>query len=253
MNDWLDPVRAALTEAPAPVRLFVRDDDAGRAELQLERLLDVFEAHEAPLDLAIIPAILRPEAAEALLRRRARWPSLNFHQHGYAHVNHETEGRKCEFGAARGVLRQQADIRMGRDRLAALLGPTDPIFTPPWNRCTQDTVSALEREGFQVLSREAKASPLAMHVLYDLPVCVDWRRGRGGIRQSPTGAAAALATRLRGANGGVLGLMLHHEVLETEDFSLLGELLALLKASPIVRLGAMMSILEKNNAALINA
>lgn len=253
MSTWLDPVRGALAETSAPVRIFVRDDDAGRAEAQLERLLDVVEAHGAPLDLAVIPAALRPQAALALLRRRERWAGLNFHQHGYAHVNHEAEGRKCEFGAARSLLRQQADIRMGKDRLLALLGATDPIFTPPWNRCTQDTVSALEREGFRVLSREAKAPSLSMGALYHLPVCVDWRRARGGIRQTPGDMATEMAARIRTGSDVTMGLMLHHEVLDETDFSALAALLALLCTAPNVCMGAMMTMVEKQNASLIGA
>lgn len=253
MSAWLDPLRGAIAEAAAPVRFFVRDDDAGRAQAQLERLLDVFEAHQAPLDLAVIPAALRQRAADALLRRRERWRTLNFHQHGYAHVNHEREGRKCEFGVARGMLRQQADIRMGKDRLKALLGATDAIFTPPWNRCTQLTVFALEGEGFCVLSREAKASPLSLGSLYHLPVCVDWRRTRGGIRQTPGDAAAAIAARIRAAGDAAIGLMLHHEVLDEDDFGALDALLALLCTTPNVRMGAMMTMVEIQNASLIGA
>jgi predicted deacetylase len=251
MSAWLAPVRAALADAPAPVRIFVRDDDAGRAEAQLERLLDIFEVHDAPLDLAVIPATLRPRAAEALRRRRARWPGLSFHQHGYAHVNHEPEGRKCEFGPARALLRQHADIRMGKDRLLALLGPTDPIFTPPWNRCTQDTISALEREGFQVLSTEAKAAALCLRKLYHLPVCVDWRRTRAGVRQTPEETAAAIADQMGASGAAAMGLMLHHEVLQDDDFSALGALLALLRTSPNVRLGAMMAMVEKQDVSLV--
>ncbi len=207
MSDWLAPLRAALGERRAPVDVFVRDDDAGRADVQLFRLLDVFESHAAPLDLAVIPAALQPQTADDLRRRRARWAGLSFHQHGYAHVNHEHEGRKCEFGPARGLARQQADIRMGKDRLAALLGAVDPIFTPPWNRCTQETVSALEREGFRALSREAKAAPLSLHTLYHLPVSIDWRRWRGDLRETSRDAAAAMAEQI--ASGArKVGLML---------------------------------------------
>ena len=39
-----------------------------------------------------------------------------------AHVNHEREGRKCEFGPARGAAAQRRDIAAGRERLADLLG-----------------------------------------------------------------------------------------------------------------------------------
>lgn len=252
MSDWLAPLRAALAERRAPVEFFVRDDDAGRADIQLFRLLDVFENRAAALDLAVIPAALQPQSAAALRQRRTRWPGLNFHQHGYAHVNHEREGRKCEFGPARGLARQQADIRMGKDRLAALLGEVDPIFTPPWNRCTQETVSALAREGFRVLSREAKAAPLSLHDLYHLPVSVDWRRRRGDVRESPSDAAAAMAEQVRGGAARV-GLMLHHQNLDSEDLDALDALLNLVQAAPNADLGSMMEFVEDQNVSLIGA
>lgn len=252
MNDWLAPLRVALAERRTPLEFFVRDDDAGRADAQLFRLLDVFEGHAAPLDLAVIPAALRPQTAEALRLRRACWTTLNFHQHGYAHVNHEREGRKCEFGPTRGLARQQADIRMGKDRLAALLGDVDPIFTPPWNRCTQETVSALKREGFHALSREAKAAPLAVQGLYSLPVSVDWRRQRGGARETPRDAAAALAEQVA-AGAARVGLMLHHQVLDGEDFDALDAVLTVLGSANNVRLSSMMEFVEEQNVSLIGA
>ncbi len=252
MSDWLVPLRAALADARARVDIFVRDDDAGRADAQLLGLLDLFESHAAPLDLAVIPAALQPQTGDALRDRRARWAGLRFHQHGYAHVNHEREGRKCEFGPSRGLARQRADIRMGKDRLAALLGDVDPIFTPPWNRCTQETVSALEREGFRALSREVNAAPLSLHSLYNLPVCVDWRRRRGEVRETPRDAAAAMAEQIAGGARRV-GLMLHHQILDDADFDALDALLNLLRAAPSTRLGSMMEFVEEQNVSLIGA
>ena len=74
---------------------------------------------------------------------------VGLHQHGLAHVNHEREGRKCEFGPSRDAAAQRRDIADGRERLAALLGDrVDPIFTPPWNRCTADTGAVLAELGF---------------------------------------------------------------------------------------------------------
>ena len=155
-------------------------------------------------------------------------------------------------GVDAGLARQQADIRMGKDRLAALLGEVDPIFTPPWNRCTQETVSALAREGFRVLSREAKAAPLSLHGLYHLPVSVDWRRRRGDVRESPSDTAAAMAEQVRGGAARV-GLMLHHQNLDSEDLDALDALLNLVQAAPNARLGSMMEFVEDHNVSLIGA
>ena len=44
------------------------------------------------------------------------------HQHGYAHVNHEPEGRKCQFGASRSAAEQSDDIAAGRELLGSQAG-----------------------------------------------------------------------------------------------------------------------------------
>src|SRR3954447_1568726 len=123
-TSWLRPVERAL-EAAAFARFFFRDDDAGWGDERLIALLDVFEARATWVDLAVIPAALGTGLACELLARER----VGLHQHGFAHANHEREGRrKCEFGAARPAARQLADIGAGRSRLQALLGDRlDPV------------------------------------------------------------------------------------------------------------------------------
>ena len=178
MTSWLGPVAAALDAHPG-ARVFFRDDDAGWDDARLFDLLDLFDSRGVPLDLAVIPEELDAGLARALSRGASA-----LHQHGFAHVNHEREGRKCEFGPARDVVDQVRDIVAGQQRMRVLLGDrVDPIFTPPWNRCTPDTGRALAPLGFEVLSRESRAEPLGEPGLLELPVSVDFVRldaGRGG-------------------------------------------------------------------------
>jgi hypothetical protein len=197
-----------------PVDVFFRDDDAGWADERLLELIDRFSDHALPLDLAVIPAELSSRLAVELLARHA-----GLHQHGYAHTNHEPDGRQCEFGASRDRDAQRADIAAGRDRLRALLGDRlDPFFTPPWNRCTRDTGECLVELGFTLLSREHRAEPLGL--LPELPVHLDV------ARLSPE----ELDTRFAGhmADGGPIGVMFHHAVMEPEDMARLDHLLGLL-------------------------
>ena len=247
MSAWLDPMRAALATGETPIAFFMRDDDAGWANSKLYALLDVVEEAGMPIDVAAIPAHLSLDCAVELDRRRKRAPGLRIHQHGFAHVNHEAEGRKCEFGASRDTLRQQADIRQGKDRLLAYLGPVDPVFTPPWNRCTQATVAALQREGFRVLSRESHATQLDLGDLADVPVSIDWRRKRDGVRTTPNDTAIAIADQLRDGATQV-GLMLHHETLEADDLKSLADLMALMNAHPRVRAANIVELGENNHA-----
>ena len=158
---WLSPLESVLDAARAPVDFFFRDDDVGRADEQLFRLLDVFGACAVPVDLAVIPEAVTPDLARHLLARHESSGALAVHQHGLAHINHEPAGRACEFGASRTRTQQRGDIATGQRRLADLFGPlSTPIFSPPWNRCTDDTVDCLVALGFRALSRDATAEAI---------------------------------------------------------------------------------------------
>jgi hypothetical protein len=211
----------SLDGALGPIDIFFRDDDAGWADERLLELVDRFAEHALPLDLAVIPAELSEELAGALLERHA-----GLHQHGYAHVNHEREGRKCEFGPSRDRAAQCADIAAGRERLSELLGERLlPFFTPPWNRCTLDTGECLAELGFTLLSREHRAEPLGL--LPELPVHLDVARL----------TAEELDTRFARhvSEGGPVGVMFHHAVMEAEDMARADHLLGLLAGHANVR------------------
>ena len=218
MTHWLRPVADALDAVPAPAVICFRDDDAGRDDARLLRLLDRFAAAALPLDLAVIPTRLHPRLAAELLGRSEA--SLRLHQHGFAHTDHEPAGRKCEFGPARSRAAQRRDIAAGRERLAALLGDAvDPVFTPPWNRCTAETGSCLAELGFEVLSRESRAAPLRIAGLREVPVHVDW------VRLTARAAAERLAAAIR--SGGHAGVMFHHAEMDAASRDAASELLAL--------------------------
>ena len=133
-----------------------------------------------------------PLELDAGLASELRARPVGLHQHGLAHVNHEREGRKHEFGPSRDAAAQRRDIEAGRERLADLLGDrVDPIFTPPWNRCTPETGRVLAELGFAVLSREARAEPLRVPGLAELPVTVDWVAARAATSASRIAASIA--------------------------------------------------------------
>lgn len=230
---WLAPVAEALDAAPAPVSFFFRDDDAGWEDEPLLRLVDAFAARGLWLDLAVIPEALEAGLARELLSREG----LGMHQHGWAHTNHERTGRKCEFGPSRPAARQCADIERGRARLERLLGArVDPIFTPPWNRCTEATGRCLAALGFRALSREARAEPLGVPGLPELPVAVDW------VRLDPGEAARRIAVRV--ASGRPVGVMFHHAVMDDASIRDAGALLELVAGHERARPRAMMALLE---------
>lgn len=225
--NWLNGLREILDASPFAIPFFFRDDDGGWEDARLFELLDVFRHYHVPIDLAVIPRVVSRETASRL--RKIVETDANqvaIHQHGYAHINHEQNGRKCEFGETRSRDQQLTDIRGGRDLLQDLFGPViDPIFTPPWNRCTATTMEGLREAGVTVLSRDVTAAALPLHGLVELPVSIDWFARRKGVRltRAELGEALAAATLQ-----GPVGVMLHHAIMDEEERDRLGELLELL-------------------------
>jgi peptidoglycan/xylan/chitin deacetylase (PgdA/CDA1 family) len=242
VSAWLDPLRRTLDAAQAPVMAFIRDDDAGWDDPGLFALLDLCDRYDAPIDLAVIPTELRPELADALMIRRADpFSRIGLHQHGYCHANHQTEGRKCEFGTARSRSAQYDDIAEGRYLLHEQLGDAlDPFFTPPWNRCTDDTASVLVELGFAVLSRDATAAPFEIPELSEVVVQVDWFAHRNGERLTRNGLGSLIAERAAGT--APLGVMLHHAVMDEHERAGVAELLAVLTTHPNVAMRSMAQV-----------
>jgi predicted deacetylase len=233
---WLDPLQAALDEAPGPVDLFLRDDDAGWEDERLFAMLAVVDRHALAIDLAVIPQALTPSLAESLIARRARSGArLGLHQHGLAHRNHEPGGRKCEFGPARGRDAQRRDLTEGQELLMNLLpGLVGPVFTPPWNRCTRITAELLAELGFRVLSRHVSEPALNVPGLAEVPVSVDWSYAkRDGRRLTFEELSELAAERVR--LGGAVGVNLHHAVMDEQELGLLDELCRLLATHAAAR------------------
>jgi len=75
-----------------------RDDDATTPSPNLHRMLDIAEQHGAPLALAVIPSLAKPELAELLNTHM----NVDVLQHGFAHTNHAPpDEKKSEFGQHR--------------------------------------------------------------------------------------------------------------------------------------------------------
>lgn len=246
MNTWRESLSAQLDALAAPLPVFFRDDDAGPVDERLYRLLDLFAVYAMPLDLAVIPDALEQATARTLLARHAECPQrLGLHQHGLRHTNHEPQGRKCEFGEARSAEQQQRDVAVGRARLHDALGDAlDPIFTPPWNRCTQATVPALHRSGYRALSRNVGAAPLCANGLREIDVTLDWCRAK-----RPQPADLGTAIDACAARAQPLGVMLHHAVMHEEHFDALEQVLEVLARHARVRCVVMRELLDASPPA----
>ena len=228
MTNWLDPLRKALDESDTRVDFFFRDDDVGWANDEFRALLACFRRHSVPLDIAAIPNALTAEFAGELRAAHDEAPALlGIHQHGFSHTNHEVLGRKCEFGVSRTQAEQYWDIQLGKMKLDAMFGfAFDPIFTPPWNRCTETTGECLRELGFSVLSRDATARLLALPGLKELPISIDWFARKKRERLSFQSLGKLVAGKVKQKQP--VGIMLHHELMSADERDLLDDLLVLL-------------------------
>ena len=248
MSNWLAPVCDALDARATPIATFVRDDDGGWADDRLCAMLDVFERHAVPIDVAVIPESLGRTLADQLLRRHARG-GLHLHQHGRSHTNHEpADRRKCEFGPARNIDALRADVVAGRRRLHELLGDAaEPVFTPPWNRCVDALGDALAAAGHRVLSRDRSAGNIGNPTVVEVPITVDWFGSTRGERWSRAELGQRIATELSG--DGPIGIMLHHGVTGDDELDEIERLVALLASHHSVSPTSILAIAADRVAA----
>lgn len=245
-GEWLDPVAEALDARSEPVRIFVRDDDGGWDDARLMALLEVCAARDVAVDVAMIPTETGPPLARALTVRAAGM-RLGLHQHGYAHSNHESAGRKCEFGRSRTMAQIDADVAAGRELLLERFGESlDPVFTPPWNRCVPELAVALCRRGIRVLSRDLSAGTLGHAGLHEVPVRIDWFGGLRGRRWSRLERGRAIADAIA-SDDPVVGLMLHHSVTGPGELADVDALFALLGNHAGARMVSIMEVLRERD------
>jgi hypothetical protein len=239
---WLGKICDVLDDVQRPTQFFFRDDDAGWRDDRLFSLLDIFERHRVPIDLAAIPLAVSASGAKEIRSRMSAEPKLvRVHQHGYAHANHESSGKKCEFGLSRSRAEQKADIAAGQKQMLELFGSSvEKIFTPPWNRCTAYTAECLVEQGFEVLSRESEATLFGKAGLAEVPIDVDWFPVKRRERFTRDAWAGWVGAKIRAESR--VGVMFHHAVMEAEDLMEAGPLLAMLASHPAVRFATIGSV-----------
>lgn len=246
-GQWQTALRQFLDEKQTEGRelhLFLRDDDVDEDEESLKHLLDLALARGVPMNLEIIPGRLTP-ACTATLKNvlRADRALLSLDQHGWIHSNHEPEGRKCEFGPSRSFTQQLNDIAQGKAILESTFEELFfPAFTPPWNRCTTDTYRALDELGFQVLSKDRGKDGITGYRFSEISTTLDLYTWKGGARmKAPHEIVQVLISQMDMLP--MVGLLLHHKVMEREAFVFLDQLMAELTRSAAVRLHTFQTLL----------
>ena len=223
--------RLSLTRSVIP--LFLRDDDIDEDEESLRHLLDITLSRTVPMNLQIIPKTLTEGGIRVLKDFNRVNPDLvSLNQHGWSHRNHEREGRKCEFGPSRNFQEQLEDISRGKTILETIFPMRFfPVFTPPWNRCTSDTFQALDALGFHILSKDRGRQPITDFAFTEISTSLDLFTWKGGAEmKNPEDIVRLLLDQFEELP--VIGILLHHKVMNTESFGFLDQLLCELNRWP---------------------
>jgi predicted deacetylase len=242
----MELLKSALASQTSPIRIFFRDDDVDEDEAPLRRLLRLFLERNTPVNLGVIPGRLTAECVELLAEAGAAAPALiELNQHGWRHQNHEREGRKCEFGASRNYAEQLADIEQGQARMTEAFGRNwFPVFIPPWNRCTEETLRAIDHLGFRALSAKQGSSVVTGYRFEEISITLDIYRWKGGARmKSPEEVTRELIAQLSRQQR--IGVVLHHKVMDNQAFSFLCSLLDTLAAHPAVSFHTFQSLASR--------
>ena len=187
-----------------------RDDDAGGATPELERLLALQERTGIPLALAVVPA----RAAPAMLAALAAGVSVL--QHGTDHANRAGAGeKKTEFPAAEAPADALARLASAKERLQEQVGARFcPVLAPPWNRLPEPLVPLL-KTAYIGLSRYGprKASGALRQINTHVDI-IAWQTGRGfvGEESALRMTVSHLALRRSGKADArePTGLLTHH-------------------------------------------
>ena len=201
-----------------PGYLFFRADDVAAPGTNMVRLMDLFTRYRVPLCLAVVPAWLTRTRWLQLESIGRKEPSLwCWHQHGWRHVNHEPEGKKEEFGPSRSSFTIQEELIRGKRRLQTLMGDSfSPFFTPPWNRCSRNTLDLLKDLNYKAVSRSRMSLPPAPDGLPDFAVNVDLHTRK---EEDPVSGWNGLFSEIRSAlSQNHCGMMIHHQRMNEAAF-----------------------------------
>jgi peptidoglycan/xylan/chitin deacetylase (PgdA/CDA1 family) len=231
MTGWreLEAALDAIAQGGTAIRLWWRDDDAGRGDPRLERLLELAERRALPLALAVVPGWLDASAQA----RIATSPQASVLQHGFAHRNHAPAGAKsCELGG-RPIDIIEAELRRGQATLVDAFGAAFlAVLVPPWNRLDRRLISRLIACGFCGLSTYGRRdAPVAEAGLIQVNTHLDpiaWRGDRLFV-----GEIAALERLITVLDPDEpIGILSHHLAMDEPGWRFLDQLLGVLAAHP---------------------
>lgn len=191
-----------------------RDDDAIEPTEALAKLLDLSDAYEIEVAIAVIPA----NASAALPTEFAARRHVAILQHGYAHENHAPPGAKSvECGGDRPVEVVLEELTEGRQLMDNLFGiRSERILAVPWNRIERPVLDGLAGVGFHGASAYGPRARMGGAGVVVANAHVDpmnWKQRRfAGTDKALSSFLGELGARRTGASEAnePVGLLTHH-------------------------------------------
>lgn len=194
--------------------VLLRIDDIGKPEsLNNTAIYELCKAGYK-VTCAVVPLWLSQETIDFLLYCARSFPgTLEIHQHGYTHINHGDSYHKYEYGSGRSLQEQENTIREGKAILQQAFGDLFfPAFTPPYGEYDENTLQALAREGFPIMSTfaDVESNGIILDVAPTID-CFEW----DPPREWPWEAVAYRWQR--GSRDSLEGLILHPRLMSEES------------------------------------
>lgn len=165
---------ALLLSDNCVLQFCLRLDDIVDYDPGTDWLVRTLAERDVGVDLAVIPARLTPKGATWVASLLATFDCVYVHQHGWAHVNHEVEGKRSEFGLTRPFSQRSHDVEAGAARLEKEFGSRfTRVFCPPWNRMAVDMPGLIRSLGFRGVSAFGAVPELPLGLL-DVSAMIDW-------------------------------------------------------------------------------
>jgi predicted deacetylase len=220
----------AWRQAGRCAELWLRDDDAGRAEAPLVQLVELCGEYQIPANFAAIPTNSVTETADLFDNLDNAFVLV----HGYAHTDHAGTGeRKTEFSSDRATTDVEKEWGEGLRLIEEIYGPKAlRVFVPPWNRMAYELKTQLAGAGFTGYSGLGARTSEIEHKLTIANVHVDMIDSRRRAFRGSELTLASVVRHLQDKRAGradptePTGVMTHHLVFDEESWLFLRQLFA---------------------------
>jgi hypothetical protein len=107
-----------------------------------------------------------------------------------------------------------------------------PFFTPPWNRCSIETLHGLQSLGFKAVSRSQNAKPVSPVELPDIQINIDLHTRK---EPDPELCLKLLLKEVeQSISSGCGGIMIHHQRMNQNSYAFLELFLGIVSSSPLL-------------------